>query len=66
MTSQKTQPEGTRINASPGKSETNLDSAWPKAYQSPTLRIDRLALITLGGSPNPGDSGTEGTQGPPQ
>jgi len=57
MTNQKTQPEGTQINASSGKSDTNLELPRPMAYQSPTLKIDRLALITQGGSTGMGDSG---------
>ena len=66
MTDQKSHQKATQNNGSCIEPEADLKSQQPMAYQSPTLKIDRLALITLGGSPNPGDSGTEGTQGPPQ
>ena len=57
MTDQKTQPKGNRIDASRDNPDTISESARRMAYQSPTLKIERLALITLGGSPGAGDSG---------
>ena len=65
MTNQTTQPEDIEVDASSGTSDTNSESPRRMAYQSPTFKIDRLTLITQGGSVDISDSGETGTQGQP-
>lgn len=55
MTDQKTQSVGTQIDGS--SAELDSTPRRPMAYQSPTLKIDELALITRGGTPGTADSG---------
>lgn len=51
--------------SSSSKSAADIENSMSlRAYDPPRVQVEALQVITLGGSPGPGDSGAEETQRP--